>query len=410
VFLLPGEIFGHGVNIAQRLATLAGPGEIIVSARVREQLVPDLDGDIEDVGNCYLKHVQEPVHAYRVGPPGPQPVIESGFFPGQLYPSIAIVPFATCDTACDTRLLGDVMAEEIIGELSRSAALTIISRLSTMPFRGRDTISEEIGAHLRANYVLTGFYTVDGQEIRLRVELAEAKSGRIIWVHSIICRLADILNGDREMLSELVAKVQSAVRARELERARAQPLPTLQNYTLLMAAVTLMHRSLRDFEEARHLLQTLTDRTRRQPIPNAWMAKWHVLRVQQGWSPDLKQDAQDALEYTKRALDTDPDCSLALAVDGFVHTNLLKRFDIAQERYSRAVTTNPNDSLAWLLKGTMHAFMGDGQQAITDTQRALRLSPLDPHRFFYDSLAGTACISAGDYMGALRLAHRSLLP
>ncbi len=408
VFVAQGEMFGHGINITQRLTTLAGPGEIIVSARVREQLIPDLDADVEDLGDCYLKHVQEPMRVYRVGPPGPQPVLGPGSHPGELYPSIAIVPFAARDATCDTHLLGGALAEEMIGDLSRCSDLTMISRFSTAPFCGRDTTREEIGAHLRANYVLTGSYRVENGEVRLHVELAEAKSGRIVWARSVKCRLGGILTGDREALGEMAAEIRSAVLARELQRARSQSLPTLQSYTLLMAAITLMHRSLRDFEEAWHLLRTLTDRAKRQPILNAWLAKWHVLRVQQGWSPDPRQDACEALQCTKRALDADPDCSLALAVDGFVHTNLLKRLDIAQERYSRAIAANPNDSLAWLLKGTMHAFMGDGRQAIGDTQRALRLSPLDPHRYFYESLAGTACIAAGDYEGALRHALRSL--
>src|SRR6185295_10984812 len=36
------------------------------------------------------------------------------------------------------------------------------------------------------------------------------------------------------------------------------------------------------------------------------------------------------------------------------------------------------------------------------------LSPLDPHRYFYDSLAATAATSAGRYRRALELAQRSL--
>ena len=114
------------------------------------------------------------------------------------------------------------------------------------------------------------------------------------------------------------------------------------------------------------------------------------------------------MESTKRALDIDPDCSLALAIDGFVHTNLLKKLDIAQERYNHAIVANPSNPLAWLLKGTLHAFMGEGQQAVDNTQRALKLSPLDPHRYFYDSLAATACLAAYRYEDALELAQRSL--
>src|SRR6185369_10494691 len=40
------DIYGSGVNLAARLATLAGPGEIVVSAEVRDGLVPGLDADV----------------------------------------------------------------------------------------------------------------------------------------------------------------------------------------------------------------------------------------------------------------------------------------------------------------------------------------------------------------------------
>ena len=39
------DIYGSGVNLAARLTTLAGPGEIVVSADIRDQLAPVLDAD-----------------------------------------------------------------------------------------------------------------------------------------------------------------------------------------------------------------------------------------------------------------------------------------------------------------------------------------------------------------------------
>jgi tetratricopeptide (TPR) repeat protein len=132
------------------------------------------------------------------------------------------------------------------------------------------------------------------------------------------------------------------------------------------------------------------------------------MRVQQGWSVNAPSEGHAALECTKRALDLDPHCSLALTIDGLVNTNLLKRLDVAQDRYETALQVNPNDSLAWLLKGTLHAFKGEGKTAMEHTQRALRLSPLDPLRYYYDSLAATAALAAGQYERALKLAEHSL--
>lgn len=403
------DVYGHGVNLAARLMTLAGPGEIVISARAREHLTAVLDADVEDLGECFLKHVQHPVRAFRVGPPGPRPVIKPGLSWDDLLPSLAVVPFAARDFTAGHHVLGEILAEEIIRELSHSPDLNVISRLSTTAFRGREATLEEISAHLNADYVLSGVYRVNDQQLTLEAELAECKSGQIVWTTHLEDRVSGILQGERELIGRVVTDIAVAVMSREIQRARSQALPTLKSYTLLMAAIALMHRlSPRDFEEARELLQTLVDRATRQPIPQAWMAKWHVLRVQQGWSTDPEHDGRLALECTKRALDADPHSSLALAIDGFVHTNLLKQLDVAQERYNLAIQTNPSDSLAWLLKGTLHAFMGHGPRAVGDTQRALKLTPLDPLRYFYDSLASTACLAAHQYDDALKLAQRSL--
>jgi tetratricopeptide (TPR) repeat protein len=146
----------------------------------------------------------------------------------------------------------------------------------------------------------------------------------------------------------------------------------------------------------------------RHPIPHAWLAEWHVLRVQQGWAAEPGHEALLALDCTRRSLDADPNCSLALAIDGFANTNLLKRFDVAEERYDLALRVNPNEALAWLLKGTLHAFRGEGLEAMEYTEQARRLSPLDPLRYFYDSLAATAALSAGRYERAIELAGSSL--
>jgi class 3 adenylate cyclase/Tfp pilus assembly protein PilF len=400
------ESYGRGIDLATRLAALAGPGEIVASAAVRDELVPVLDADIEDLGECYIKPLQRPVRAYRLGPPGPQPVIESAAAT-ELRPTIAVIPFSARTGGHE--VLGEVLADEVICALSRSSELNVISRLSTTAFRGREATIQQIGERLSTTYVLSGAYRVAHGQFTLAVELAEAKSGRALWAREVKERVAGLMDGKQDLVDRIVAEASAAVIARELELARSQSLPTLESYTLLIGAIALMHRlSLRDFDRAREMLQALIERTQRLAVPQAWLAKWHVLRVQQGWSGDPNADARSALEWSKRALDADSHCSLALAVDGFVHTNLLKRLDIAKERYDLALSVNPNDALAWLLHGMLHAFKGEGKPAVEGTQRALRLSPLDPHRYFFDSLAASAALSAGDYGGAIELARRSM--
>jgi len=404
------DVYGRGVNLAARLYTLAGPGEIVVSAEVRDQLTAELDADIEDLGDCHLKHLKRPVRAYRIGAPGPRPVIEphSSFLP-ELRPTIAVIPFTARSVQPEHFVLGEVLADEIISSLCRTSELEVISRLSTTAFRGRDATLDDVSNFLGVNYVLSGAYRISGDHLILVAELAETKSRRVVWSDSLTGRIAEIMNGDDDLTHCVVAEISTAIIAHEVQRAQSQALPTLESCTLLMSAIVLMHRGVAyDFHRARDMLDVLAERARRQATPHAWLAKWHVLRFNRGWTNDRLSEAKAALDCTKRALDVDPRCSLALAIDGFVHTSLLKRLDIGQERYEEALSVNPNDSLAWLLDGTLHAFKGEGSAAVDATERALRLSPLDPLRSFYESLGATAALSAGRYERAIELAQRSL--
>ncbi len=273
-----------------------------------------------------------------------------------------------------------------------------------------DASLEDIGAHLKTDYVLSGRYYVHGKHVVLDLELANVASGQIQWnPPPIKTEIEAVISRTNGICGHIASEVVGCIVQRELERGQQQALLTLENYTLLINAIVRMHRgSPQHFECARQMLQVLTERIPRVALPHAWLAKWHVLRFNRGLSVDQERESRLALNYTARALDSDPKCSLALTIDGFVNTNLLQRFDVADERYSTALEINPNESLAWLLKGTMHAFKGEGTQAMEHSEHALKLSPLDPLRYFYESLSATAALTAKKYDRAIDLAQKSL--
>lgn len=407
VIVLADDRYGRGVILASRLMTLAGPGETVVSEEVRDGLVSDVDCEIEDLGENYLRHMPTPVRAYRIGPPGPDPKIPSMVTQAELRPALAVIPFAPRGTPAGGPI-GEVVAEEIIRNVSRSGDINVISRLSTTALSARLLTAAEIGERLKADYILGGVFSTEGETLTVDAELAEARSGHVIWTDRLTDRVTALVGDGQEMIERIAAKVTEAVIMRELARSRSRPLPTLRAYTLLLSAIALMHRmSRRDYVEARRLLETLIERGRRQAIPHAWLANWHVLKVIQGWSDDLQRDANQALENSELALEADPECAHALAVDGFVQTHLLKRFDVAETRYDLALFHNPNHTMARLLKGTMHAFTDQGGLAVAETEHAMRLSPLDPHRFLYEAHCAGAHLSAGNYGRAIELAESS---
>ena len=397
------DLYGADVNLAARLATLARPGEIVVSVNVREHLVPGLDARVHDMGECYVKHLQQPVRAFRVaaadGLAAPLPTA------ADLRPTIAVLPFhADGDTIC-----ADLFTEAVTTGLSRSAALNVISRLSSLALRGRADALDIAGAKLQANYVLSGRVVHDGERFTVVAELADVRSGAVVWAHGGSALISGLLAWQCPLVGTLTEGTTQAILSHVLQRVRGSELPSLETYALLFGGITLLHRmGLRDFDRAHDLLQAAAERAPRHPGPQAWLAAWHVLRTQQGWVSNAQETAGRARDCAERALDADPEDSLALTMSALVHVHFLRRLDEAASLYEKAVAANPNDSLAWLHKGMLHAFRGQADAGVDDTERALALSPLDPMKYYYDSLGASAAATAGRYPRAIELAGRSL--
>jgi class 3 adenylate cyclase/TolB-like protein len=406
------DIYGAGVNLAARITTLAGPSEIVVSAEVRDELVDGLDAELEDLGECFVKHLSEPVRVFRIGArdailtAAPD---EPTRAPTELRPTVAVIPFRAAADDPTAQAMGDTLTEEVIAGLSVATELNVISRLSTLPFRDRNAGLSEIASRLGAGYVVSGSIVLAGERIRVSVEVAEVATGSVLWADALRGHARDVFEPEQQLVGEVVAGVARSVVSNEVRRASAQPLATLRSYSLMLGAITLMHRSTRtDFDRARAMLEHLVERERGHARPHAWLANWHALRVTQGQPGATSEDTARALDHARRALARDPGSSLALAIDGVLQMNLLKDFAAAGRQFDAALQANPNEALAWLFKGVMHAFQGAGQAAHEAATRALALSPLDPMRHYYDSLAATAALGAGQYERAEWLALRSL--
>jgi class 3 adenylate cyclase/TolB-like protein len=398
--------YGHGVNLASRVATLAGPGETVISAAVRDQLTTDVDGDIVDMGECHLKHIEAPIRAYRLGPRVVRPPLPE--LHAALRPTIAVIPFTCRDGSAALLAVGEIIADAVIAILSRSDEMRVVSRLSTTAFRDRGARVGDIRAFLGATYVLTGAYEASGQALSVTVELTDARNGQIVHAGTLRGRLDGLVSGDDGVVPEIVRGVGTAVLASAVVRTRSRALPTLDAYTLLLGGVGLMHSSERgDFDKSREAFEQLIERYPRYSAPYAYLAEWHVFKVTQGWFTSLEREAAAALDYARRALDAEEPDAHELTAYGLVNTNLLVRHDVARASYDLALAKNPNQGLAWLHRGVLSAFQGRGDEAVEETARAVALSPLDPWRYYYDSLCATAALSARDYVSAIAFAERS---
>jgi TolB-like protein len=428
------DIYGTGVNLAARLATLAGPGETIASesaheqlaaalaglanpgetigsAAARDELTHGVDASCEDLGECILKHFDKPVRAYRVGPASPHPSLTGRRDYGTaMQPTLAVIPFSARSDTPALFDVGNLIADSVIWRLSKAVDLKVISRLSTAVFRGRANDVGEVSAHLGATYVLSGAYVANAGQIMVTAELSEARNNQVVWTDRLNGEIGDLLMPESELADRIAKAVHFAVLDAEVEHILTQPLPTLESYSLLLGSIKLMHRSSKEeFLQTRRILDELINRHGRIAAPRAWLGNWYILQVTRGWSEDRKREATEALSATHGALDRDPSDALALATEGFVYCHLLKDLDTARKRCNEAVNANPSHALGWLYLGTVNAFKGEGKAAVEATRRAIELSPLDPMRYYFECLSAAAELSAHQYENAERLARSSLV-
>lgn len=328
---------------------------------------------------------------------------------GRPLPRITALPFQGVLGGENLRVLGDWLAEEVCRSLSRSNLLSVISHLSSRALAARTTDTLDVRRELDVDYFVTGSIRDMGGRIVVDMDFVDARDGNIMWTRQIAGPEAKFWDSIATGLDGVVRAIGRSIADEAIAYVNDRPVPELEDHHLVIGGVSLMHRpTFRDFAKSRTLLEEAVSRAPMVAETHAWLAKWYVLSVFNGWTTDRSGDTQKALDASSRALDINPDSSFSLVIDGFAHNNLMQRMDVASQRYDTAIDINPNESLSWLLRGALLAFQDEGADAIEAAEQARGLSPIDPFGYYYDSLSSTAYLAAENYSRALELADKSL--
>ena len=407
------DVFGHGVNLAARVAGLAGPGETVITANVHDALVDGVDGDMEDMGECYLKHWPEPVRTWTLSPPTgtgvalkpPAPAAR----PEDFRATIAVLPFVSRSNAPEHFVIGDLLADGVIVQLSRSQHLRVISRLSTAVLRGRDDVNQTASQQLDAHFVLSGSYVSLGDRVLVTAQLSDTRHNEVIWADRLTGDVMDVVQQESELINALASTCADQLLHSEVQRTLTQALPRLDSSALMLGAINLMHRSTRrDLERSQQLLEALVDRHKRSVAPWAWLAKWHIMQVVQGMAANPHESFQRAIDISDRALDMAPDSALALSVKGHAMCHLGKDVEESNRLLNEATHSNPNDPMARLYSSVWSQLWGRPEDSLKAAQDALALSPLDPQRYYFEMMLANSHLAMGNYAAAVELCKSSL--
>ena len=406
------DIQGDGVNVAARLEGLAEPGGICVSDAVYDQVKSRIDLAFEDLGDRQVKNINEPIKVWRWIADAPAASDEfAGHGNPSLpanKPSIVVLAFDNMSGDPEQEYFADGIAEDIITALSRFQWFFVISRNTSFTYRGVAVNAKQVAKELGVRYVLEGSVRRSGSQIRVTAQLIDASVDHHVWAERYDRSLEDIFAVQDEITEQIIRSVAPGILAAEMQRAHHKEVETLDAWDRIMRAHWHFARfTLEDSAAARRLLTEAALIDANSALALGELAMIHAWEGIWGWGISREQSLAAAAVAARRAVSID-ECNawghIALgAVALFSGRN-----DEAIRRLERALELSPNDPHAHGYLGLAHAVSGDYDLAIGRLNEAMRLSPRDPMLAVWFMAHAIGAFTAERYEDAIDWSKKSI--
>ncbi|MGG5820769.1 winged helix-turn-helix domain-containing protein [Falsiroseomonas sp. HW251] len=324
-------------------------------------------------------------------------------------PSIAVLPFRKDAGDMQEGYFADGIIEGIVHVLSGLERITVVSRSSALALAESTVDPKEVGKRLGVRYALYGGVRRAGDRLRITTELSETETGAIIRSDRYDGDVSDIFALQDRIAEQVVATIAPQVRERELARALRTAPANLTSYDLVLQALDRMHRlDPGNFNEARRLLALAIEADSNDALPRSYAAFWHCIQLSHGASADPLADAREALRLADEAIALDGRDAVALTLRASVIAYVYHEFAEAERLLEQALVASPNCALALAYAAALRCWTGRAQEAVTYARQAVRLTPLDPFRFFYEHILSQALYTTGEFEEALSWGERAL--
>jgi len=409
------DLLGDGVNIASRLEQMAEAGGIVVSETVREQIRGKVAFPCSYLGEQTAKNIARPLRTYRVdwrqsdiwdagpgGSPG-APALPSK-------PSIAILPFANLGGDPEQEYFADGIVEEIITALAHFRHLFVIARNSSFTYKGRSVDVKQVGRELGVRYVLEGSVRRAADRLRITGQLIDASTGANLWADRFDGAMAEVFELQDRVTASVVGAIAPRVEEAEIERAKRKPTESLDAYDYYLRGLAILNRTMtrETTDEALRLFNEAIERDPEFALAYARAAQCYQYRKVNSWMVDRAQEVAEAARLARRAIEVGRDDSVALSYGGLAVGYVVGDLDDGAAFVDRALSLNSNLAYAWGASSWMKACFGELETAIQHAARAMRLSPVDPGIFLWQSFIALAHLCAGRYDDAASWAETAL--
>ena len=388
VMISGDDILGDSVNIAARLEQIAEPDCIYISGTVYDQVCNKLDLTYTDLGAQTVKNIDEPVRTYRVSQAGdlaaldmaPTPASTEGAITGQARPTIAVLPFDNMSRDEEQEYFVDGMTEDIITELSRYHDLFVIARNSTFVYKGKATDVMQVGRELGVRYIVEGSVRKSGNRVRITVQLIDATDGHHLWAERYDRELEDVFAVQDEITQVIVANLPRRVEAAHLEQSKQKPTESMAAYDYVLRAKDHHHKHTKeDNAKAIEMAQKAIELDPNYSLAHAW----HSCSLGQalGASYMAEETVVERIRNAENGLaansQDDAECHRILTE---LNLAFHRDFDKVRFHQDRAYALNLNDPRIVSQRGETRMWLGEAAEAIGWIEKAMQLDPSEAER------------------------------
>jgi len=321
-------------------------------------------------------------------------------------PAIAVLPFSNFSDDPSQEYFSDGLAEELINDLSQLSGLLVISRRSTFAYKTRTVSLQTLAQELGIQYVLEGSVRRVKEQIRITVQLVDAKSGINLWAGRFERDNKNLFHIQDEVRQKIVSLLSIKINEKEWERQRKQYTVSFPAYDLfLQGQASLVKRgAVTDYHKARDYFERAIHLDPKFARAHSALALAHTDAFRFSWVGD--DVAKLALEQVKLALELNPGLPQAYWVAGYAHLYLQGDHQKAISKAQRCIELDPNNADAHLLLAAIYVLSDQAELALPLVQTAKRLNPHYPS--MYPSVQGQAYLSLQNYDSAYAAFEESL--
>src|SRR6185437_15591075 len=322
--------------------------------------------------------------------------------------SIVVLPFANLSGDPAQDYFSDGITENLTTELSRIKDSFVIARNTGFTVKGKSVDAKEIGKALGVRYVLEGSVQRDQNKVRVNAQLVDADSGAHLWAQRFEEDVADLFKLQDQVVVRLANALGYALVKAEAAKGVRSANPDANDLVIRGCALE-NEQSLQpskgknDPERALFEQALAIDPNNARAIDGLANTYWNEHRL--GWgNSGADYDAKIPLD---RAIALAPDYDGAYATkSGYLAMS--ERFDEAIRVANAGLAINPNNQQLYHTRALAEISLGRLDEARSDIQHAIRLSPDDPWRVDRDRQLGNIEFAAGHLEAAIDAYHKAL--